>query len=151
MQRRYLGVFFCSLFFAGCASQQWVKDYVGQEVVSIKADLREKQQPVEQILEESKKETDALRKELSDIDTKVGLLQARLEDSTKGIEELSKGYQADISGVREDLKSEVNTLKEKIADMDGRLVKIGKGVIALDKSVETLDKRLQALGKPSGP
>lgn len=141
----------CLFLLAGCTSQQWVKDYVGQETTSVKSELRERLQPMEQAAVDNKEQIDVLRKELANMDSKIGIFTARVDDFSKSLEEVSKSSHDGIIGLRKDVSEEVKALDEKVKDLNTKLQKLGMGLAAFQKGIEALERRLQEMGKAPTP
>ncbi|MEE9584100.1 MAG: hypothetical protein V3W51_01360, partial [Candidatus Brocadiales bacterium] len=69
----------CLLLLAGCgANQQWVKEYVDQEVTSAKIDTRERLQPLEQALDNNNMKVEELKKAISALDVKLNQFTEKL-------------------------------------------------------------------------
>ncbi len=130
----------------GCgANQQWVKEYVGKETVSVRTEFRERLQPLEQNLSENKTQLEALKKDIVNINASLGNFQGKLDDMSKSLGDISQGYKTEITGVRQDVDQEINDLQEKVKDLKDKMGKLGTGLITFQKSIEQLSKRLEAI------
>lgn len=130
----------------GCgATQQWVKDYVSRETVSVKTEFRERLQPLEQSLTDNKAQIEALRKDMTAIDAKLGNLQGKLDDMFKSLDSISQNYKTDVAGVRQDVEGAIGDLQEKVNDLRDKMGRLGTGLVTFQKSIEQLNKRLETL------
>lgn len=137
----------------GCgATQQWVKDYVGRENVSVKTEFRERLQPLEQSLAENKTQGEALKKDMAKIGASLDTLQKKLDDLSKSLSDVTQGYKAEATGVRQDVEKEVVDLNEKVNDLKDKLGKLTAGLLNFQKSIDQLSKRLEHVAPaPAAP
>lgn len=135
---------------AGCggATQQWVKDYVGRETISVKTEFRERIQPLEQGLTDNKAQIEALRKDVANIGASLGTLRGKLDELSKSIADIAQGYKTEVGGVRQDMERDIKDLNEKVNALRDHLGKLGSGLETFRKSIELLTKRLEAFTLP---
>lgn len=128
----------------GCTtSQQWVKDYVSRENVSVKTEFRERLQPLEQGLMDNKAQVETLRKDVTGVDAKLGALQGKTEDVSKSLSDISQGYKAEVTGARQDMEKEIKELQKEVDGIKEKFGKLGPVVLNLQKGIDLLSKRLE--------
>lgn len=138
----------CLLLLAGCgANQQWVKEYVDQEMTSAKNDFRERLQPLEQALDGNKVQLQALKGDINNVDVKLNQLNEKLALFTTNLEEVNQSYKKGLGDVKKAMQDETKAVSDKINDLNDKLQKLGKGLITFQKSMETLEKRLEEAKK----
>lgn len=136
----------------GCgATQQWVKDYVSKETVSVKTEFRGRLQPLEQGLTDNNTQMEALRKEVANVDAKLAALQGKSDDLSKSLGDISQGYKAEVAGARQDTEKELKDLQGKMDELRDKLGKLGTMLMAFQKGIDQLSKKLetQALTPPA--
>jgi chromosome segregation ATPase len=138
----------------GCgATQQWVKDYVSRENVSVKTELRERLQPMEQAVTDSKAQVEVLKKDMASIDAQLATLHGKLDDLSKSLGDINQSYKTEVAGVRQDVGAEIKDLQEKVKDLNEKMGRLGTGLLTFQKSIDQLSKRLEPLvpapGAPS--
>lgn len=143
----------CLTLGCGTTSQQWVKDYVSKETVSTKTEFRERLQPLEQGLMDNKAQVEALRKDVTGADAKLGALQGKSDDVSKSLSDISQGYKAEVTGVRQDVEKEIKGLQKEVDDIKEKFGRLGPVVLNLQKGIDLLSKRLeiQAAQQPPAP
>lgn len=129
----------------GCSttSQQWVKDYVSKETVSVKTEFRERLQPLEQGLMDNKAQVEALRKDVAGADAKLGALQGKSDDLSKSLSDVSQGYKAEVTVARQDVEKEIKELQKEVDEIKDKFGRLGPVVLSLQKGVDQLSKRLE--------
>jgi len=129
----------------GCSttSQQWVKDYVSRETVSVKTEFRERLQPLEQGLMDNKAQVETLRKDVAGADAKLGALQGKTDDVSKSLSDISQGYKAEVTGARQDMEKEIKELQKEVDEIKDKFGRLGPVVLNLQKGVDLLSKRLE--------
>lgn len=151
-ERSFVKALLCVFLLAGCgANQQWVKEYVGQEVTSAKSDIRERLQPLEQALDDNKMQVEKLRKDISGVDVKLNQLTEKLTRFTESLEEVNKSYKKGLNEVKKAMTEETNRVSEKVSDLNEKLQKLGKGLVTFQKSMEALEKRLEEVSGAGVP
>ena len=150
----FIGLFgLCLTLGCSTTSQQWVKDYVSRENVSVKTEFRERLQPLEQGLMDNKAQVEALRKDVTGVDAKLGALQGKTEDVSKSLTDISQGYKAEVTGVRQDVEKEIKGLQKDVDEIKEKFGRLGPVVLNLQKGIDLLSKRLeiQAAQQPPAP
>ncbi|MFQ5862996.1 MAG: hypothetical protein ACE5IC_07715 [Candidatus Brocadiales bacterium] len=110
----------------GCVDEQWVKDYVGQELEPVRA---ERLKPLEEGLAETREELQSLRRQVEEIG--VGL---------KTPESLEQ--------VLEENRDEQQRLREDLDEMDTRFTALESTVQALAGGVPVLETAPEAVPEP---
>lgn len=142
----------CLTLGCGTTSQQWVKDYVSKETVSVKTEFRERLQPLEQGLMDNKAQVEALRKDVAGADAKLGALQGKSDDVSKSLSDISQGYKAEVTGARQDVEKEIKELQKEVDEIKEKFGRLGPVVLNLQKGIDLLGKRLEIqAAQPQAP
>ena len=129
----------------GCqVTEQWVKDYVGKETVSVKTEFRGRLQPLEQGLTDNKTQVEALRKDVAGVDAKLAALQGKADDLSKSLNDINQGYKAEVTGARQDMDKEVKDLQGKVDELRDKLGKLGTMLMTFQKGIDQLSRKLEA-------
>ena len=139
----FLKVLFCLFLLTGCgANQQWVKEYVDQEVTSAKIDMRERLQPLEQALDSNSAQAESLKKGIVGLDVKLNQFTEKLVRFTASLEELNISYKKGLVEVKRAMAADTQAVSDRIKDLNRKIQKLGKGLIIFQKSLESFDKKL---------
>jgi chromosome segregation ATPase len=148
----FLKILFCLFLLTGCgANQQWVKEYVDQEVTSAKIDFRERLQPLEQALDSNNAQGEAIKKNISNLDVKLNQFTEKLVRFTASLEELNLSYQKGLQEVKRAMSADTQAVSDRIKDLNRKIQKLGKGLIIFQKSLESFDKKLEESRKAEAP
>ncbi len=159
MHKKFLIHLLLLCLLSGCASEEWVKDYVASQTAEIntkvqtavkdaaesKATATSLQEEVNKTLRECKGGLEALKHDLNHLDTSLHELSLKTQ---KAMENLEKDVHRDVTNQ----ETRVAALMDKVQKLDTEVTKFREALLSLDNKVRELGDILYPLtGKEIKP